>query len=79
MNRGGASADAPPSNQEETNVPKTAGDRAVKCFKGGDQGFVSLVLMSSEELNHNTKKLRFHLPEEDAVSGLNIACKINHT
>jgi len=75
MNRGGAVADAPPSKDEAQNIPAQAGDRAVKCFKGGDQGFVSLVLQDIQEINHNTKRLRFHLPEEDSVSGLNVACK----
>lgn len=43
------------------------------AFKGGDQGFVSLLLESVEELNHNTKKFRFALPNKDDVSGLQIA------
>lgn len=43
-----------------------------KCFTGGDQGFVSLVLDHVENVNHNTKKFRFKLNEEDAVSGLPI-------
>ncbi|KAF2100907.1 ferredoxin reductase-like protein [Rhizodiscina lignyota] len=46
---------------------------APKTFKGGDQGFVSLVLDSVEEINHNTKKFRFHLDDDNAVSGLHIA------
>lgn len=63
----------PASKTEEGNIPKQAAN-ASKCFTGGDQGFVSLVLMESEVINHNTKRLRFHLPEEDSVSGLSIAC-----
>ncbi|KAI1145967.1 oxidoreductase NAD-binding domain-containing protein [Nemania diffusa] len=43
------------------------------AFTGGDQGFVSLVLKSTEDINHNTKKLIFQLPEGDMVSGLHIA------
>ena len=66
-------ADAPPSSNELKNVPAQAGDRAVKCFTGGDQGFIQLPLDSVEVINHNTKKLRFHLPEDDSVSGLTIA------
>ena len=42
-------------------------------FTGGDQGFVSLKLENVENVNHNTKKFRFALPEEDQVSGLKIA------
>jgi cytochrome-b5 reductase len=44
-----------------------------KTFTGGDQGFVSLLLEEVETLNHNTKKFRFKLPDDDAVSGLKIA------
>ncbi|KAL3422126.1 oxidoreductase NAD-binding domain-containing protein [Phlyctema vagabunda] len=43
------------------------------AFTGGDQGFISLKLDSIENVNHNTKKLRFALPEEDQVSGLQVA------
>lgn len=35
--------------------------------------WVSLPLMSSEQVNHNTKVLKFALPSEDHVIGLNIA------
>ncbi|KAK4996657.1 NADH-cytochrome b5 reductase [Elasticomyces elasticus] len=62
----------PASKDEEQNVPAKAADPS-KCFTGGDQGFVSLKLESVEQINHNTKKLRFHLPTEDSVSGLSIA------
>lgn len=44
-----------------------------KAFTGGDQGFISLKLESVENVNHNTKKFRFALPEEDQVSGLAVA------
>lgn len=63
----------PASRQEEANVPAKAGDRAIKCFTGGDQGFIPLVLEEIENINHNTKKFRFKLNDEDAVSGLNVA------
>ncbi|KAM0694548.1 hypothetical protein Q7P36_004904 [Cladosporium allicinum] len=46
---------------------------APKCFTGGDQGFIKLPLESTEVINHNTKKLRFKLNDEDAVSGLSVA------
>ncbi|WPH04827.1 NADH-cytochrome b5 reductase [Acrodontium crateriforme] len=45
---------------------------AKKAFTGGDQGFISLVLDEVENINHNTKKFRFKLPEEDNVSGLTV-------
>jgi cytochrome-b5 reductase len=44
-----------------------------KALTGGDQGFVSLKLDDVEIVNHNTKRLRFKLPEEDMVSGLAVA------
>lgn len=47
-----------------------------KAFTGGDQGFMSLKLADIETVNHNTKKFRFELPEEDMVSGLVIASAI---
>jgi cytochrome-b5 reductase len=44
-----------------------------KAFTGGDQGFISLKLVNIENVNHNTKKFRFELPEGDQVSGLQSA------
>jgi cytochrome-b5 reductase len=49
---------------------------AKSAFTGGDQGFISLKLESVENVNHNTKKFRFALPEDDQVSGLHIASAI---
>jgi len=44
------------------------------AFKGGEQGFISLVLDKVEDYNHNTKKLRFKLPDgAESVSGLHVA------
>jgi cytochrome-b5 reductase len=51
----------------ESNTPR-------KIFKGGPS-FVSLSLDSSEAVNHNTKRLRFKLPQQDAISGLPLTCK----
>lgn len=66
----------PASKTEEQNVPEKTGAgtgvAASKCFTGGDQGFVSLVLDKVENINHNTKKFRFKLDAEDSVSGLPI-------
>ena len=42
-------------------------------LKCGDQGFIDLKLESVEEINHNTKKFRFALPNSDNVLGLSIA------
>jgi cytochrome-b5 reductase len=49
---------------------KASGAVASKAFTGGDQGFISLKLDSVENVNHNTKKFRFALPEPDQVSGM---------
>lgn len=42
---------------------------------GGGPAFIALPLESSEQVNHNTKKLRFKLPQPDAVTGLPLECK----
>jgi len=52
---------------------KVEGAVGKKAFTGGDQGFISLKLESVENVNHNTKRFRFELPEGDQVSGLRIA------
>ena len=44
-----------------------------KTFMSGFS-FQNLKLESSEDVNHNTKRLRFQLPEKDAVSGLHPSC-----
>jgi len=49
---------------------------AKKAFTGGDQGFISLPVEEVEIINHNTKRIRFKLPEEDMVSGLEVASAI---
>lgn len=45
-----------------------------KAFKGGDQGFIDLKLVNVQDVNHNTKRFRFALPDKNDVSGLQIAC-----
>ena len=42
---------------------------------GRGPAFVSLQLESSEQVNHNTKLLRFKLPNETDVSDLSLTCK----
>ena len=54
-----AHADAPPGPKKVFPAP----------------GFVELQLHSSEMVNHNVKKLKFKLPEDDAVTGLEPICK----
>ncbi|EGP87886.1 unnamed protein product [Zymoseptoria tritici ST99CH_1A5] len=55
------------------NVPPHMGGPPDKVFIGGDQGFISLTLDSTEKINHNTNKFRFKFENPDAVSGLTIA------
>ncbi|KAK0377618.1 oxidoreductase NAD-binding domain-containing protein [Colletotrichum limetticola] len=43
---------------------------------GAGPAFVSLALDSSEDVNHNTKRLRFKLPQREAVSGLSLTCAV---
>lgn len=52
------------------------GAEAKKAFTGGEQGFVSLKLEEVHDVNHNTKRFRFKLPENDMVSGLHIASAV---
>ncbi len=42
---------------------------------GRGPAMVSLPLESSEQVSHNTKLLRFRLPNENDVSGLSLTCK----
>ncbi|PNY28141.1 NADH-cytochrome b5 reductase [Tolypocladium capitatum] len=57
-------------------IQPAAGAAAKPAFTGGDQGFLSLALVDVENVNHNTKRFRFELPEGDMVSGLHIASAI---
>lgn len=60
----------------EAEVKQAVGAEPKKAFTGLEQGFVSLKLAEVELVNHNTKRLRFELPEADQVSGLHIASAI---
>ena len=50
---------------------------APKPVFGRGPAFVSLPLESSEQVNHDTKRLRFSLPNSTDVSGLTLTCKSN--
>lgn len=70
----------PAAKKAEAKVKEVADTAATKvgiepkkAFTGGDQGFLSLELKDVETVNHNTKRFRFALPEEDMVSGLHVA------
>jgi cytochrome-b5 reductase len=54
----------------------TGSGEVKKALTGGDQGFISLKLEEVEIVNHNSKRLRFRLPEDDMVSGLHVASAI---
>jgi cytochrome-b5 reductase len=73
-----AAKDARSKAKEVENKAKSAAGGATGkyTFTGGDQGWVGLRLESVENYNHNTKKFRFKLPEDDQVSGLHVASAI---
>lgn len=47
-----------------------------KIFPRPGPSFTRLTLEKSEDVNHNTKRLRFALPEENAVTGLPLTCEL---
>ncbi|KAH6650057.1 hypothetical protein F5144DRAFT_588635 [Chaetomium tenue] len=47
-----------------------------QALTGGEQGWVSLKLEEVEVVNHNSKRLRFCLPEDDMVSGVHVTSAI---
>ncbi|KAH7156217.1 hypothetical protein EDB81DRAFT_786318 [Dactylonectria macrodidyma] len=57
-------------------VKKVVAAEPKKAFLGGEQGWVSLKVSEVEVVNHNTKRIRFELPEKDQVSGLPVASAI---
>jgi len=66
----------PAAKKAEAKVAEVAGAEVKKALTGGEQGFVSLKLDEVHDVNHNTKRFRFKLPEDDMVSGLHIASAI---
>ena len=70
-----ASAKAKDATSSASDEAKASIVGKAAAFTGGDQGFLDLKLDSVENVNHNTKRFRFLLPEKDQVSGLQIACK----
>lgn len=74
----------PAAKKAEEKVKDAAGTAAEKlptaelkaALTGGDQGWVSLKLEDVEIINHNSKRFRFRLPEDDMVSGVHIASAI---
>ncbi|GKU14990.1 unnamed protein product [Fusarium langsethiae] len=62
-----------PVSAAAQDVKQAVGVEPKMAFTGGDQGWISLKLSDVEIVNHNTKRLRFELPEADQVSGLHVA------
>ena len=60
--------------QFRPNELRAESNEAPKIFTSGFS-FQQLKLRSSEDVNHNTKRLRFDLPESNAVSGLQPICE----
>ncbi|ERS99239.1 hypothetical protein HMPREF1624_04437 [Sporothrix schenckii ATCC 58251] len=54
-------------------VVGAAKQAAKEAFRGGDQGFVPLTVESVDVVNHNTKLVRFKLPEPDQIAGMHAA------
>ncbi|GKT64765.1 nadh-cytochrome b5 reductase [Colletotrichum tofieldiae] len=72
----GSSSVPAAAQKAEAKVKEAVGAASKKALTGGDQGFVSLKLEDVEIVNHNTKKFRFKLPEDDMVSGLEVASAV---
>lgn len=62
-------------------APRTvhAESPAKKIFPGVGPALLSLPLESSELVSHDTKRLRFKLPDDQGVSGLPLTCKSSPT
>ncbi|EXJ89835.1 cytochrome-b5 reductase [Capronia epimyces CBS 606.96] len=69
------SADAPKPSDDAKYGAQKVGETS-KAFTGGDQGFVDLKLAEVILYNHNTKRFKFELPEQDQVSGLSVASAV---
>ncbi|KIW69133.1 hypothetical protein PV04_05026 [Phialophora macrospora] len=64
------------STDDQKNINKQKQEAPGKTFTGGEQGFVDLKLKEIIPYNHNTKRFKFALPDEEHVSGLNVASAI---
>ncbi len=43
--------------------------------RGGFGGFTSLKLVSTQDVNHNTKRLRFEVPESSSLGKFKLSCR----
>lgn len=69
-----ADAEAP-AGAEVKQQQQQQHDGGKKVFGRPGPVFQSLALESSEDVNHNTKRLRFKLPADGDVTGLPLTCK----
>lgn len=74
-----ADAEAPPSNGSNTAMKQQQEGiiSGKKVFGRPGPVFQSLALQSSEDVNHNTKRLRFKLPGDGDITGLPLTCKFS--
>lgn len=59
--------------------PKSAGGSSSQASKPGpfsSFGFNSLKVQSTEQINHDTKRVRFALPDPDTPSGLSLSSAV---
>lgn len=70
-----ADAEAPTTGADAAMMNKQEGVSGKKVFGRPGPVFQSLALQSTEDVNHNTKRLRFKLPGDADVSGLPLTCK----
>lgn len=73
-----ADAEAPPAGAEHVKQKQQQHvGVGKKVFGRPGPVFQSLALESSEDVNHNTKRLRFKLPADGDVTGLPLTCKFS--
>ena len=63
-----------PQAVDQTMQHSSQSPKDPKKFFTSGFSFQDLKLESSEVVNHDTKRLRFELPDKDAVSGLRASC-----
>lgn len=76
-----ADADAPASNGSDAALKQQQHEgtsvSGKKVFGRAGPVFQSLALESSEDVNHNTKRLRFKLPGDADITGLPLTCEFS--
>jgi len=59
--------------------PKTKSSKDPRRIFASGISFQDMKVQSVERVNHDTKRLRFALPEEDAVTGLQPCCECDQS